>query len=305
MKKLLFIFISLFCMAGAWAQHSSPIKMLYQPRQNFITFSGAGGGNLYSLFKAAGSASGILGLDGVIKLGEDKLKEKFNNLKSLALTAKANFFNNTNLKAYDSLDIRRMVFQDNDFRFVMGARYNFLKEKKENPNDRLKTFATGFFDLIITPYRVDKTTTAYGNKGMTNISLNMGGKFGFLTKWGIGLFGITVNPQLDFLFIANSKNDYSLEEVLQIPFDVQSALPTVDLARSYFGIGTRIEIPLNDFAICFDLRKYFKMGPGQAIEGLQNGVVFSVGGMAIGSIFKNKDKEGTNKTRGGTKKKGK
>lgn len=269
------------------AQQSNPIKMLYQPRENFITFSGAGGGSLYSIFKSAGAASGILALDGNIKLGQDKIKKKLTELQTLGLNLKVNLFNNTALDAFGNFDIRRLVFQDNDFRISLGGRYNFLSQKNERPDERLKTFATGFFDLIIVPYRLENT--AVGNKGMTSICLNLGGKFGFLTKWGIGLFGITANPQLDLLFIAEKSGGTTLNELLKKD-------QTINLSKSYLGIGTKIEIPLNDFALFFDFRKYFSMG-GSGTEYLTNvdgkrglnDVLISVGGMAIGSIFKNKE----------------
>lgn len=288
------VFACLLLAAAAQAQQPNPVKMLYQPRENFITFAGAGGGNLYNFFKAAGAASGILSLDGNIKLGRDTaVGKKLTQLQSLGLMLKVNTFNKTALDTFGNFDVRRLVFQDNDFRVSLGARYNMLRQKQENPDARLKSFASGFLDLVIVPYRLEQS--AVGNRGMTSVSLNMGGKFGFLTKLGVGLFGINANPQVDMLFVAQKSGGTTLQEVLRLD-------QTISVATAYVGFGAKIEVPLNDFCLFFDMRKYFKMGSGAGIEGLSDRLVFSMGGMAIGSIFKNKDSKNDKKQGGGKKK---
>lgn len=258
--------------------------MLFEPRENTFTLLGAGGGNLYDLFNAAGGAA-VLGADGNFDLGE-VVKNNKRYIKSLLIDVKLNLFNNTSFKAkYDSLDIRRFVFQDNDFRISLGARYNILKHK-EKDNPRWRTLASGFADLIIVPYQIENS--AYGNKGLTVVSLNLGGKFGFMTSWGIGVFGMSINPQLDMMFVMNAPGDLTFEEVTR----TYTKLPAGEkLARGYMGVGCKIEIPLTDFNLFFDFRRYFKTGAGVAVDGLTDRMVFSFGGVAVGSIFKNTNKK--------------
>jgi hypothetical protein len=62
-------------------------------------------------------------------------------------------------------------------------------------------------------------------------------------------------------------------------------------ARGYIGGGVKVEIPLNDFILTFDIRRYFKMGNGPELEGITDKTLFSVGGVAMGSIFKNNKKK--------------
>ncbi len=287
MKKhltLLFILVAALYSRQAVAQHSSPIQMLFAPKEHTFTLVGAGGGNLYDLFKTTGGASSVLGFDANINI-KDFVKNNKRRLQTLLIDFKVNLFNNTTFNAaYDSLDIRRFIFQDNDFRITFGMRYNFLKHK-DKENARWKTFANTFFDIIIVPYQIENS--AYGNQGLTVVSLNAGGKFGFMTKWGIGVFGMSINPQLDMLFIMNAPNDLTFEEVTR----TYTKLPAGEtLCRGYVGVGCKIEIPLTDFNLFFDFRKYIKAGSGVVLEGLTDRLQFSFGGVATGSIFQNKKK---------------
>lgn len=282
-RKLLMLGLAICWSFQIFAQQSTPIRMLFEPRENTFSLTGAGGGNLYSLFNAAGSASGILGIDANFNLGEkiEEAKEKF---KTIAATFKVNLFNSTLVRAADSMDARRIVFQDNDFRINIGLRYNLVKQRNKKI---FKPVTSAFFDLVIVPYQVEGSSQ--GNKGFTTLSLNAGGKFGFLAKWGIGVFGITVNPQLDMLFVLQSDGDFSFEEIMQTGTLPNLSIPK--LAKGYIGIGTKIEIPLTDFGLFFDFRKYFKVGSGvDAAPGLVDRLQFTFGGMALGSIFKNMKK---------------
>jgi hypothetical protein len=62
-------------------------------------------------------------------------------------------------------------------------------------------------------------------------------------------------------------------------------------ARGYIGGGIKIEIPLNDFMLSFDIRRYYKLGSGEELVGLTDRTMFSIGGIAMGSIFKNRKKK--------------
>ncbi|MCP4437655.1 MAG: hypothetical protein GY810_01815 [Aureispira sp.] len=277
-RKLLMFALILGFSTRLMAQQATPIRMLFEPRENTFSLTGAGGGNLYSLFNAAGSASGILGLDANFNLG-DKIEEAKEKFQTIAATFKVNLFNSTLVRAVDSMDARRIVFQDNDFRINIGVRYNFIQQKNKKI---FKPVTSAFLDMVIVPYQVEGATQG---KGFTTLSFNAGGKFGFLAKWGIGVFGITVNPQLDMLFVLESENSFSFEEIMQT-----GTLPNLNMpkmAKGYIGIGTKIEIPLTDFGLFFDFRKYFKVGAADAAPGLVDRLQFTFGGMALGSIFKN------------------
>ena len=120
---------------------------------------------------------------------------------------------------------------------------------------------------------------------MTTLSINMGGKFGFVRRLGGGLWGISINPRADLLFVMDAQ--VSTGEVR--PFEGALGLNINDpqVSRAYLGLGTKIEIPLNDFALSFDFCKYFGMG-GDGAAGLTDNLLFSIGGVATGTIFKNK-----------------
>lgn len=280
--------------APLFAQHPTPVDMLYQPLDDFFRFSGAGGGNLYGLFKSSGAASGVLSLDGNFNLKEKVVNAK-RKINTLAVGFKLHPFVNTLIASGDSMlnsalvDERRFAFQDNDFRIQFGGRFTRLSEKEKNPNIGIKSFAQGFLDIIIVPYQIQNSVA--GNKGFTTLSLNAGGKFGFMTKFMGGTFGATLNPQLDMLFIMDSPGSTSLEEVTQLNLTNLQNL-TTKTARGYVAGGLKIEIPLNDFLLSFDIRRYFKMGSGAELEGLTSNTLFSIGGVAMGSIFKNRNKKG-------------
>lgn len=281
---ILVLFTNLLLSSTLLAQQTSPIRMLFEPRENTFTILGAGGGNLYDFFNAAGGAA-VLGGDFNFDMGE-KINNNKKRLKTFLLDVKFNLFNNTAFDGrFDSLDIRRFVFQDNDFRFSVGGRYNLVKSK-DKENARWKNLSSAFFDFIVVPYQIQNSN--YGNKGLTVVSLNMGGKFGFMTSWGIGVFGISINPQLDMLFVMNAPGDFTFEEVTR----TYTKLPQGEsLARGYMGIGCKIEIPLTDFNLFFDFRRYFKVGNGVEVQGLTDRLLFTFGGVAVGSIFKNKKKK--------------
>jgi len=268
------------------AQHPTPVDMLYEPLQEYFRVSGAGGGNLYGLNKASGAASGILGIDGNFNINEKVVKAK-RKIQTASISFKIHPFVNTLIESADSMDIRRFTFQDNDFRIMLGGRFTQMKEREKYPNLGSKTFMQGFVDLIIVPYQVENSIA--GNKGFTTLSLNAGGKFGVITKFLGGKFGITANPQVDMLFIMDGSNSTALEEVTLKDVSNLASLPRT--ARGYIGGGLKVEIPLNDFVISFDFRRYFSAGSGPELVGLTNRTLFSFGGVATGAIFKNRTKK--------------
>lgn len=291
MKNLLFA-LSLLLSGQLFAQHPTPVDMLFNPSENIFQFSGAGGGNLYGLFKASGAASGVLALDANYNLKE-KVANGRKKINTIALNFKVHPFINTLLEGRDSLDFRKLAFQDNDFRLQFGARYTMLseKEKKGLLEGNSKRFAQAFIDVIVVPYQIEESVS--NQTGFTSLSLNMGGKFGILRKIMGGTFGITANPQLDLLFILDQ--DMAFEEAfLKDPTANQLANMQAS-ARAFAAAGLKIEVPLNDFMLTFDVRRYYKLGEGAELEGLTDRTLFSVGGVAMGSIFSKKKKSKSNK----------
>lgn len=288
MNKYLHFLFGLFLLIAttAKAQHPTPVDLLYDPVNEFFRFSGAGGGNLFGLNKASGVASGVLSIDGNFNISE-KIENARRKINTGSFTFKLHPFVNTLIPSGDSIDVRRFVFQDNDFRVMLGGRFSRLKEWEKNPNMKAKTFAQGFVDFIFVPYQVENSIT--DNQGFTTVSINAGGKFGIITKFLGGKFGITANPQFDLLFIMDGPNSTALEEITRE--DVANLANIPKSARGYAGGGVKIEIPLNDFMISFDIRKYFKMGSGEELTGITDNVLFSFGGVAMGSIFKNRSKK--------------
>jgi hypothetical protein len=288
--SLIILSVSVICSSKTFAQHPVPVDMLYQPLDDYFRFSGAGGGSLYGLFKPSGAASGIMSLD-----ANFNLKEKVENAKRKINTLSVNFkihpFVNSLIGSGDSIDVRRFIFQDNDFRIQFGARFTRLKEREKLPNLGFKSYAQGFADVIVLPFQVSNSVNPTQNKGFTTLSINAGGKFGIITKFMGGNFGISANPQLDMLLILDGSDSKALEEITiaNVSTAVLDAMPRS--ARAYIGGGVKIEVPLNDFIISFDVRKYFKMGNGPELEGLTDNTQFSIGGVATGTIFKNVKKK--------------
>jgi hypothetical protein len=243
LKNLLGIFaFSIVFSNAAIAQHPTPVDMLYQPLDDYFRFSGAGGGSLYGLFKPSGAASGILSLDANFNLKEkvEKAKRKIN---TLTVDFKIHPFINTLIQSGDSMDIRRFVFQDNDFRIQLGTRFTRLKENEKLPNLGFKSYMQGFVDLIIVPYQVGNSVDPTQNRGFTTLSFNAGGKFGVITKFMGGNFGISANPQLDMLLILDGSDSKALEEATLRTVS-QAALDAMPRsARGYIGGGVKLKFP--------------------------------------------------------------
>jgi hypothetical protein len=278
----------------AKAQQPSPVDMLYQPLDDYFRFSGAGGGSLYGLFKPSGAASGIMSLDANFNLNE-KVENAKRKISTLSFNFKIHPFVNSLIQSGDSMDVRRFIFQDNDFRLQFGARFTKLKEREKLPNLGFKSYSQGFVDFVILPFQVSNSVDPTQNKGFTTLSVNAGGKFGIITKFMGGNFGINANPQVDMLLILDGSDSKALEEVTlrNVSTTILDALPKS--ARAYIGTGVKIEIPLNDFIISFDIRRYFKMGSGPELEGITDKTQFSIGGIATGSIFKNSKRKNKEK----------
>lgn len=290
----LFAFLFFMQMQKAYTQHPSPVDMLYAPLENYFRFSGAGGGNLYDFYKSSGAASGVLSFDGNFNLSE-KVANARRKINTVGVSFKVHPFINTLIESADSMDVRRFAFQDNDFRIQFGARFTHLKEKEKFPNLGFKRFTQGFVDIIIVPYQVENSVDPNNNTGFTTLSLNAGGKFGIMTKFMGGTFGATINPQLDFLFIVDAPNSTALEEVIYGETTINNSAASLaalpQTARGYVAGGVKIEIPLNDFVLSFDIRRYYNIGNGEDMPGMTSNTLFSVGGVAMGSILKNRKKK--------------
>lgn len=284
-----FLFLLLLMAQNLEAQHPTPFSMLNTPMLKTFRVWGGGGGN-FSGKQSTPVPSGLLGLDANWNIS-DKIQDAKRKINTVLFDFKVHPFVNTLLESVDSMDVRRFAFQDHDFRFQFGARFTHLKEKEKNPNDKARIFAQGFLDIIIVPFQIQNSVA--DNKGFTSLSLNMGGKFGVTTKVFGSPLGITANPQLDFLFLMDGDGSTAIEEATRLDLTELAATGTaaVKTARGYVAAGIKFELPISEFIITFDLRKYFKMGQGAELTGLTDNLLFSVGTVAMGTIFGGKDKK--------------
>ncbi len=63
------------------------------------------------------------------------------------------------------------------------------------------------------------------------------------------------------------------------------------LSRHWIGAGGKILFQINDFAIYVELRQYYPLENKIQIKDFSNRPFFSVGGIATGTIFRNKKDE--------------
>jgi hypothetical protein len=179
----------------------------------------------------------------------------------------------------DLLKIRKIAFVDNEFQLMLGLRYNTLKSFGSDNNSKfIRSF---FIDLSTAPYQIQKSTT--NSTGFRNFNVNLGAQFGYMTNLDFGLLGVTFNPQFNYVNIYDNKpGDKGFEEIIR---------SKNDLGRNYFGLGGKLVVYLNDFAIFFEGRKYITSSQYPATFGLSDRAIFSIGGVATGTVFKNKTTE--------------
>lgn len=286
-KPLLGLFILIPISTICIGQHISNAKMVYNPRANTFAVSGVGGGNLYEFSSDKSSSSGQVSVDWNIALNKNTTKNRnlyknTNNdekLRTLTTVFKYNPFLRANYVNGDSVELRKIAFVDNEFQMMLGFRFNQL-----NPfgiESTSKFLASYFLDFSTAPYQIQNSPT--NSSGFRNFNINFGGQFGYMTNLDFGLLGVTLNPQINYINIYDNKlGDRGFEEL---------AKSSDNLSRNYFGFGGKLIVYLNDFAIFFEGRKYISPKSYPVITGLSDRAIFSIGGVATGTVFKNKTNE--------------
>lgn len=283
--KISFV-ITLLCSFEAVAQMPNPVDMVFFPRQNRFAVSGVGGGNLYELSAAKSSTSGQIALDWNIALNSDNTDEysydydaKPKSVKTLTTMFKYNPFSQANYVTTDSIETRKLAFVDNEFQIMLGLRYGSLKSTKSDQS--AKMLFSPFMDFTMSTYKLDKSS--HNNSGFRNFSINLGTQLGFVTNTDFGIVGIILDPQLNFISLYDEiEGGTSFEELAHVN------ATTKTLSRNIMGAGLKIVIPLNDFSFFIEGRKYFPLDNDIPIPGLTDRMVFSFGGMATGTAFRNK-----------------
>ena len=278
-KAIIFLININYIILVTYGQQISNAKMVYNPRVNTFAVSGVGGGNLYEFNANKSSSSGQISIDWNIALDQANSKKV---QKTLTTVFKYNPFLRANYVNGDSLELRKIAFVDNEFQIMLGLRYNQLQRFG---SESLSKFLISYFiDFSTAPYQIENSPSQ--STGFRNFNVNLGTQLGYMTNLDFGLLGLTFNPQLNYLNIYDNKTgDMGFEEL---------AMSSSTLGRNYFGCGGKFVVYLNDFAIFFEGRKYFNSKTYPKITGLTDRIIFSLGGVATGTVFKNKTNENKN-----------
>lgn len=265
----------------AWSQQPSPVGILFNPRVNTFAISGVGGGNLYEFSAAQNSTSGQMAIDLNAGLRNTKTKRsRKEKLQTLTTIFKYNPFLNTNYISGDSIETRKLAFVDNEFQMMFGFRLSNLKTIGVDNDSRLLNSL--FLDVSTAPYSL-KNSADQLNTGFRSFNTNLGCQFGYFTNYEIGIFGVIISPQINHIYIyENNPNGTTFEELNK---------SKDKLSNNFLGWGLKFSVPMNDFCIFFETRKYIPLGNANKIYGLTDRAIFSIGGIATGTVFKTKTKE--------------
>ncbi len=262
--------------SGLMAQFPTPIKMLYAPKVNSFAVSGVGGGNLYELRGSSPSSSGQLAIDYNIIIGENEQRSR---VSALAILFKYNPFMRATSFSGDSIDNRKFGFVDNEFQFMGGAR--MIVNKRIMSDESAKRTHSFFLDFATAEHNLRGDTM--GNTGFRNFNVNAGYQFALLKNTDFGLVGFTLNPQANFVVIYD-------DHIGDRSFELLTG-SNVNLGRVFGGGGFKLGFPVNDLHFFFEGRKYWSLDNSAPIRNFSERLIFSVGGVATGTIFKNKTKE--------------
>jgi len=266
--KTIYLLILMFSVFRTVAQQAIPVEMIYAPDENNFSISGVGGGNIHE-FKAQNSnASAQLAVDFNINLGESS------TLRTLTTSVKYNPVAKTSFSTSETFDINRLTFVDNQYLFFLGLRYYSLKS-----NNEAKFFGNIFTDFSVSPY--DITSTSPFNQGFYNFSTTSGTQFGYTTETNFGVIALGLSLQGNYFYIY----DYTTDD---IAFDELFGYVDRTLSRQWAGGGAKITFQINDFAIFIEGRQYLPIENRVGIKDFSNRPIFSIGGIATGTIFRNK-----------------
>ena len=266
-------------MPSLFGQQPSPIGIIFNPRVNTFAISGVGGGNIYEFSAEKSSTSGQLAADWNIGLGDKKTKKGADRFQTLGMTLKYNPFLKSNFIGTDSLEMRKLAFIDNEFAFILGMRFSDLSLLGNDKSARFRR--TAFLDFSLAPYQVADSVA--NESGFYNFNVNLGYQIGLLTNTDFGIVGGSISPQVNFISIYDTENGGQAFESL-----ARSSTP---LARTFIGGGLKLMVPMNDFVFFFDARRYWSLNSGPEVPGLSDRMIFSFGGIATGTVFKNKTEE--------------
>ncbi|MCA6364886.1 MAG: hypothetical protein IM638_17780 [Bacteroidetes bacterium] len=274
------IFLALFSFGGLSAQQPSPIGMIFNPRVNTFAISGVGGGNMYEFTLANSSTSGQVTFDWNLALKDRQTKKGNDKFTTLLTLFKYNPFLKKNYISGDSLGLEKLAFIDNEFQFFLGLRVITVSESGQDKNARF--MRSWFFDASTVNFNL-KSSISPLNTGFRNFNLNAGFQIGYINNTDFGKVGVNISPQINYIYIYENRNGgKSLEELV---------LSSSNFSRNILGGGVKLNIPLNDFNIFFEGRSYFPLDNSTPIPGLTERVIFSIGGIATGNVFKSRTKE--------------
>lgn len=193
---------------------------------------------------------------------------------------KYNPFSSANYSFGDSIDLRKVAFVDNEFQGLFGLMLSNVRNFGIENNAKMVNL--GFVDASMATYLLSNSPNP-ASRGFRNFNINAGYQFGLITNTDFGLIGFTLSPQLNYIHIYEEQtNGTSFEELTK---------SIEKISRNIMGAGFKLNVPVNDFCFFFEARKYYPLDNGRLIPGLTDRMIFSFGGIATGTVFKNKTKE--------------
>lgn len=271
MKKSLLIFLML-CSLTNFGQQAIPTEMLFNPRVNKFSISGIGGGNMHELSSSSSSASAQIATDFAIKL-----KDTDERYRTLVTSFKYNPTSHTKFFVGDTIDMKRIAFIDNQYLIYFGAKYYAL-HNSDNDENEARWINSVFFDGSLSTYNIKNSL--YNNKGFYNFNLLAGIQGGYTTNTDFGIIAVTLSLQGNYINIYDlTTTDRAFDELLSADYN--------ELARNYYGYGGKFTFQINDFAIYLELRRYYSDNK-VVINDFSNRAIFSIGGVATGTIFRSK-----------------
>jgi hypothetical protein len=263
-----------------FSQQPYPTEMIFNPRGNSFSVSGVGGGNIYELTAKNNSTSGQLSLGWNIALNDDYTKKaRKEKLSTITTIFKYNPFLQNNYNAGDSIEPGKIAFIDNEFLMNLGIRITNLNQIGNDKSAKL--LRAYFLDGCFTPYELKNSQNSH-NTGFNNFNLTMGYQIGTLKNTEIGIVGIMLSPQINYIHINEYEtNGTSFEELNQ---------SVLELSNNLIGWGGKISVPINDFFFFLEGRKYIPIGNNNNVIGLTNRTMFTFGMVATGTVFTTKSK---------------
>jgi hypothetical protein len=141
-------------------------------------------------------------------------------------------------------------------------------------------FNSFFADFSVSPYNI--VSTIETNNGFYNFNTTSGFQFGYTTATGFGVIALTFALQANYFYIYDyTSSDWAFDELLNYTEKT--------LSRQWFGGGGKIIFQINDFAIYIESRYYAPIENQIQIRDFSTRPIFSIGGIATGTIFKNKN----------------